>query len=160
MNNISKLFLGGLGLIFIYGGARTVQNELLDLKYFNRTEFGIWWPLMDSDVLVKLDAFRREWGMPVMVSPAEGGIGRESATSGSMHNVLKWGKVRAVDVFPQGMNSYVDRRRAYQIAKKVGFTGIGVYTDTKPSNMLHLDNRPQPLEWTRINGVYNYGVIA
>lgn len=160
MKKSSKIIIVGLVLTFIYGAGRTVQNELLNLEYFDRSEFGIWWPLMDADVLLKLDAFRREWGNPVVVSSHKDALGREDENSGSMHNVLKWGKVRAVDVFPRGMNSYIDRRRAYQIAKKVGFTGIGVYTDTTPSNMLHLDNRPQPLEWTRINGVYNYGVIA
>jgi hypothetical protein len=159
MNNTAKLFLLGLGVIFIYGGGQVVRREMLDLKYFDRSEFGLWWPLMSVDVLTKLDAFREAWGAPVMVSPAIGGLGRED-NSGSMHNVLKWGEVRAIDVFPRGMDTLADRRRAYQIAKNVGFTGIGLYTDTKPSNMLHLDNRDEPEYWTRVEGEYNYRVIA
>jgi len=151
--------LGAFFLFLFYGGYRTVKNEMLELKYFSRSEFGIWWPLMSQDLLQKLDLFREKWGAPVVITSHPDGLGRKDE-SGSMHNVLKWGEVRAVDVFPQGMDTLEDRQRAFQIAKSVGLTGIGLYTDTRPSTMLHLDNRDKFTYWTGIAGKYNYGMVA
>jgi hypothetical protein len=153
-----NIALGAFFLFLFYGGYRTVKNEMLELRHFTRGEFGIWWPLMSQDLLLKLDAFREKWGAPVVITSHPDGLGREDE-SGSMHNVLKWGEVRAVDVFPKGMDSLADRQRAFQIAKSVGLTGIGLYTDTMPSNMLHLDNREEFLYWTRVSGKYNYNRI-
>ena len=34
------------------------------------------------------------------------------------------------------------------------FGGIGIYFDTVPSVMIHLDNRPQPVNWLRVDGQY------
>lgn len=128
------------------------------LKYFARSEFGIWWPLMSNDLLTKIDAFREQWGDVVEVSTAEGAIGREGDNN-SQHNPTLWGEVRAVDVFPKVNGHYIssawERRRAYEIARAVGFTGIGVYTDTMPGNMLHLDVRKDrtvndPALWSRV----------
>jgi len=158
MNNPTKQILLIVGGIFLYIGGQTVRRELLNLQYFKASEFGVWYPLMSVDILVKLDKFRELWGDQVMITPVQGGIGRED-NSGSMHNVLKWGEVRAIDVFPRGMDSLADRQRAFKLAKQAGFTGIGLYTDTRPSNMLHVDNRDSPLFWTRVNKVYNYGKI-
>jgi len=129
-----------------------------ELKYFQPKEFGKWWPLMSAELLEKLDLFRERWGAPVSVSPVEGGIGRHD-DSHSQHNVNLWGEVRAVDVFPQGMNSAESRARAFQIAVDVGFTGVGLYTDTQPSNLLHIDVRKdrsegQPATWSRVDGQY------
>ena len=153
---MKKLALSAFFFLLFYGGYRKVKNEMLDLKYFSRSEFGVWWPLMSQDLLLKLDKFREKWGKPVRVSPHPDAIGREGEGSNSMHNVLKWGEVRAVDVFPEGLDTIGDRQRALEIARSVGLTGIGLYTDTSPSNMMHLDNRDQFLYWTRVNGVYNY----
>lgn len=138
----------------------------LKLIYFKPAEFGEWWPLMNHDLLVKLDAFRGAWGYPVMVSPAEGGLGRRDGPEGaSMHNVERWGEVRAVDVFlkvPIRTDCFAfirradDRRRAHELARQVGFKGIGLYTDTSPGNMLHVDNRDGDhiATWSRIDGKY------
>lgn len=130
-----------------------------NMKHFKPKEFGFWWPLMSKKLLVKLDAFREAWGAPVIISSHPEALGREDPESNSQHNVLKWGEVRAVDIFPQGMDSQADRQRAYDIAKDVGFTGIGLYTDTQPQNMLHLDVRDNkqegmPATWARVDGVY------
>lgn len=133
------------------------------LKYFARSEFGIWWPLMSNELLKKLDAFREKWGDVVEVSKAEGAIGREGDNN-SQHNPTLWGEVRAVDVFPKRNGQYIssaaDRNRAYAIAREVGFTGIGIYTDTMPGNMLHLDVRKDrdnanPAMWSRVNEKYS-----
>lgn len=134
------------------------------LKYFKSTEFGIWWPLMSNDLLLKLDHFREVWGAPVMVSSAVGSIGRHGDDGNdSQHNVTKWGEVRAIDVFPMVgrgyMNSAEDLNRAHTLARHVGFTGIGLYTDTQPGYMLHVDVRKDrstenPALWSRIDGEY------
>ena len=138
------------------------------LKHFSPSEFGIWWPLMNEDLLLKLDQFREEWGAPVVISPAPGGIGRTGgAGDSSQHNIDVWIRVRAIDVFPQvispegrrGIVTGAERQRAYEVAKKVGFTGIGLYTDTRPSNMVHLDVREDrrpgdPAKWSRVAGDY------
>ncbi|MAY02477.1 MAG: hypothetical protein CMQ38_05805 [Gammaproteobacteria bacterium] len=139
------------------------------MRFFKRDEFGGWYESMSADLLLKLDDFRSRWGAPVVVSSAPGGVGRNDGPEGtSQHNVDQWGEVRAVDVFPmvrgEGgrlvyMNSAEDRARAVRIAQEVGFTGIGVYTDTGPGNMVHLDvridrNAIDPALWARVSGQY------
>lgn len=132
-----------------------------NMKYFKPYEFGKWWLSMSPDLLQKLDAFREEWGAPVRISPHPDALGRHLGVEHlSQHNIDRWGEVRAVDIFPKGMDTVEDMSRAYDIARRVGFTGIGIYTDTKPSNMMHLDvrtNKPvgKPAKWSRIAGVYN-----
>lgn len=159
---MKKLILFSAIAIAIYLSVKTVNKPAL--KYFKPTEFGLWYPLMSNELLQKLDAFRAAWGYPVIVSTAHGAIGREGDGDSSQHNVTKWGEVRAIDVFPTlGSGKYIttpaERDRAYQIAKQVGFTGIGLYTDTKPGNMLHVDVRKDkvpgsPATWSRIGGQY------
>ena len=126
------------------------------LRYFTPAEFGVAYPLINSDLLVKLDEFRHRWGRPVRVSPVAGAIVRHAGDSSSQHNVDRWGETRAIDVFPAGMDSLDERQRAYQIAREVGFTGIGIYTDTKPSNLLHVDVRPgdRVATWGRVDFKY------
>lgn len=136
----------------------------LKLDHFDPEEFGEWWPLMCEDWLLKLDRFRDRWGAPVLVSKAIGALGRHAGDALTMHNVDRWYVVRAGDIFPKVpdgsggfrfMCSEGERRRAYIIAKEVGFTGIGIYTDTNPGNMLHVDNRAGRLAtWSRVKGEY------
>lgn len=121
---------------------------------------------MNADLLTKLDAFRDQWGAPVQISPAAGGIGRHNGGDDhSQHNIDRWGEVRAVDVFPmveirpgqyRYMSTREDRQRAHDTARAVGFTGIGLYTDTKPGNMLHVDTREgsRVATWSRVAGDY------
>ena len=136
------------------------------LNYFSASEFGVWYPLMNRDLLLKLDAFRERWGRPVAISGNAAALGRHD-DSESQHNVTRWGEVRAVDVFPEGMNSAAERQRAFDIAKAVGFTGIGLYTDTSAGNMLHVDVREPKSHgyvatWSRVAGEYGsiYEVLA
>jgi len=136
--NLALAGLVVLGGLLMLAGYRTMTRPTL--KYFTASEFGLWWPLMNSDQLLKLDAFREAWGAPVMLSPAQGGIGRED-DSNSQHNVTLWGEVRATDIMPEGMNTAADRSRAVAIARAVGFTGIGIYPDWQPRAGLHLDVR-------------------
>lgn len=137
------------------------------LDYFSPGEFRQWWPFMSADLLLKLDEFRRRWGAPVIVSGADGALGR-TGQGHSQHNIDTWGEVRAIDVFPQVpdgnggfkyMTSATDRAKAYMLAREIGFTGVGLYTDTAPGNMLHLDVRADadagaPAKWSRVEGSY------
>lgn len=130
------------------------------LRHFKPREFRGWWDLMSPRLLVCIDRFREIWGARVDVSPVDGALGRRlgpDAMSG--HNVDRWGVVEAVDLFPRGMDTPDDMARAYDCARRAGATGIGFYTDTKPSNMIHLDTRPDrsaknPRLWSRVDGEY------
>lgn len=114
----------------------------LELRYFMSREFQGHWERINVDLLVGLDEFRHQWGAPVRVSPAPGAIARFDGAGGtSQHNVDRWGETRAVDVMPYGITSRIDFLRAVDIARGVGFTGIGVYPDWKPLPGLHLDWR-------------------
>lgn len=157
----------GVRLDLIMGtDGTTNKGQGVNLKYFSPSEFGKWWPHMSPELLRKLDAFRERWGHPVQISPANGALGRHQGHGGtSQHNVDAWGEVRAVDVFPKlpaGASGYryietaSERARAYQMARAVGFTGIGLYTDTRPGDMLHVDVRPSSgvATWSRVDGSY------
>lgn len=134
------------------------------LNYFEPGEFGKWWPLMCRDLLSCADRFRFLWGAPVRISPHPDALGRElPASKKTLHNVKKWKKVRAMDFFPEGMDTPADMKRAFECAKMAGFSGIGLYTDTKINGkvkfMMHGDNRPDrtnfdPATWSRVNGKY------
>lgn len=134
--------------------------EKKSMRYFKPGEFGGWYDKMSPELLKKLDEFRHQWGFPVMVSPHQDAVGREHPTSASQHNIIKWGEVRAVDIFPKNslggfINSAAERKRAYDIARRVGFTGVGLYTDTSPGNMLHVDVRQASFaRWSRVAGEY------
>lgn len=143
----NDLFDGVTGLV------ETMEESSAALDYFEPSEFGRWWPLMDSDLLKKLDKFRELWGRAVVISPAAGALGRYAGDSGSYHNIDKWGAVRAVDVFPRGLTT-ANAAGAVAAAEAAGFGGIGVYTDTMPSMMIHLDNRSGRGRWSRINKKY------
>jgi len=143
--------VGGLALHWFKRGT---DRDSLKLRYFSREEFGQYWHLMSVEQLVKLDEFRHRLGYPVLVSPAPGAIGRpiigaedEAAESGvekSYHNYLVHGEIMATDVMPvpPGGASVAERQRWVEVARQVGFRGIGLYPDWKPRPGLHLDTRP------------------
>jgi hypothetical protein len=149
-----------IAIIISIGIYKTMKKP--KLKYFKAPEFRAWWPLMNNDLLLKLDAFREAWAAPVEISKASGSLGRHGGNGdGSQHNIDLLIEVGAVDVFPKRPDgSYIstieERQRAYEVAISVGFTGIGIYTDTSPGNLLHLDNRDSERValWSRIDGEY------
>ncbi|MFL1484894.1 hypothetical protein [Marinobacter sp. LN3S78] len=160
-----------LDLIMGNDGTASSKGKGVNLQHFSPSEFTDrygtnWYSQMHPELLRKLDAFRERWGHPVMVSNAKGAMGRHQGPSGtSQHNVDAWGEVRAIDVFPKlpaGASGYryiekaSERARAYQVARAVGFTGIGLYTDTSPGDMLHVDVRPSSgvATWSRVDGNY------
>lgn len=159
----------GGGSIMEAIGMDNATDALYTPRYFSPGEFGGWFEQMAPELLRKLDRFREQWGGRVVVSPVAGGVGRHLGEGDqSQHNVDQWGEVRAVDFFPQVrdlagrwryINSAAEIRRAYEVARAVGFTGIGVYTDTAPGYMVHGDVRPDrepgdPATWARVSGEY------
>lgn len=115
----------------------------IELNYFKPEEFHGWYEFCSPKLLVLLDEFRENWGAPVMVSPAKGAVGRKLGNeSESQHNFSYYGEVRACDVMPFNMGDDIQqRKKAYRIAKDIGFTGIGIYPDWKPMPGMHLDVR-------------------
>lgn len=109
------------------------------LHYFSTKEFRGQKRLISPRLLVNIDTFRHMWGRPVIVSPHPAAIGRDSGNS--QHNYLIHGETRAIDLMPQGMDSYEEAQRAIGIARMIGFTGIGIYPHWKPSPGIHLDVR-------------------
>jgi hypothetical protein len=130
-----------------------VKESGHQMQHFSPAEFREWWEFMDVDLLTKLDLFRERWGKPIMISPVDGALGREAGESLSYHNITRYGQVRAVDIFPSGLTPD-NAALAVSIAESVGFGGIGLYTDTKPSMMMHLDNRSGSARWARVNKKY------
>ena len=131
----------------------------IQLNHFVADEFREWWPQMSVRLLVTLDLFRWQWGDIVTPSPVEGGIGR-SDDSESQHNVDQWGEVRAIDAFPRKMVTRDDCELAIEIADNLGFTGIGIYPETDPSPMIHLDVRVNrypgdPAKWGALRNQSN-----
>ena len=127
------------------------------MKYFKPHEFREWYGYMNPSLLAKLDLFRELWEAPVTISPHPDSLGRLlSPTMLTRHNVNRYRTVDAVDVFPKGMDTKEDMERAFKCAKQAGFKGIGLYTDTNPSNMMHLDVRDcdDLATWVRVKGKY------
>ena len=155
-------------LLLTAAGVRLMTRP--KLKNFTPSEFGIWWPFMSADLLLKLDALRERRGTPIIISSAAGALGRDdNEADTSQHNILRWGEVRAVDFFAtvpaenergwDYIRDPYDRSKLYQDMRAVGFTGIGIYTDTSPGNLAHGDVRQDrtassPATWARVGGAY------
>ncbi len=137
----------------------SLAMERPQLKYFTPSEFREWYDLMNDRQLLALDEFRRLWGRPVTISAHPDALGRHGGTSDkSQHNVDLWGEVLATDIFPEGLTEN-NALEAYEKARQAGFSGIGIYTDTKPSMMMHVDVRPDrspasPAKWARVDRKY------
>lgn len=143
----------------LYAAAYALRSQTCKLQYFSDHEFGLWWPFMDTELLLGLDRFREVLGSAVVISPAPDALGRMSNKS-SQHYPAPL--VRAVDVLLS-----TDLEKGYRAARKVGFCGIGVYPDWKPRAGIHLDMRPDrtpenPALWSarRIDGKQVYGNIG
>lgn len=119
----------------------------MKLNYFKTNEFRGQKRLVSPRLLVMLDVYRFMLDEKVMISPHKAAIGREDGTS--QHNYRRYGEVRALDVMPEGIHTLEDAERSVEIARMIGFTGIGFYPhwdlDGNPENGLrpglHLDVR-------------------
>jgi len=140
------------------------------MKHFDKSEFGESWAVMSRDLLEKLDEWRGLLGFPVIISPAQGALARYlSKSKTSQHNVDRWGECRAADVMSKHFETVDDMRRGYDLAVKVGFTGIGASMIWRPHAGFHLDVRKSrdpgsPAKWgyARVDGrqkVVGVGVV-
>ena len=141
------------------------------LDFFSPPEFinahGDWWPLMSARLLVLLDVLRFQHGLPIEISANEFALGRRlDSRRRSEHNVNFWGEVCAADVFASEVRTRSEARAFVDLAISIGFTGIGVYSDTRnnkgePQVMFHLGVRSNekmgnPATWGRVNGSYDF----
>jgi len=135
----------------------------MHLENFNSDEFRLWWPEMSPRLLTMLDLLRYRLGSPISISKAKGAIGRQDDTE-SEHNVSKWGEVLAVDCFVAGVYGRAQVESVVHEAKKLGFTGIGIYpswSNNKGEKQcgFHLGVRPtrkmgNPATWGYMNGEF------
>lgn len=110
---------------------------------------------MHPRLVTLLDLFRYRWGRAVIISPADGALGRRDDSS-SRHNIERWGRVEAADVMPTGMDHAYQAREAVEVARRCAITGIGVYPHWSPRPGLHLDVRDaakpgDPAAWGAID---------
>jgi hypothetical protein len=140
------------------------NNDVLYLHHFRPYEFGKtdfrmtdWWHLMCPRLLVLTDTFRFQWDRRVRISNNDFALGRFlGEDSDSQHNVDQWGEVRALDCFPEGMDTRKDAEYAVSLATELGFTGIGLYPHWNGGPGLHLDTRRDrepgnPAIWGAVN---------
>ena len=126
----------GVTMAALYSAAYAMKSATMKLKHFTASEFGVWWPLMDEDLLYKLDQFRDYLQAPVIISPARGSLGRlSSKTKESQHYPRPF--VPAADV----MLPESTLQQGYEAARFIGFHGIGAYPDWRPYHGMHLDMR-------------------
>jgi hypothetical protein len=104
------------------------------MRHFDLSEFGFSLPFMSVAWLLLIDEFREQLGSRVIISPAAGALMRFDAGAESQHCFGRAGDV----MLPDGPSL----AQAVEVAKAVGFTGIGVYPHWSPYPGLHLDIRP------------------
>lgn len=104
----------------------------MHLENFKEGEFREWWYQMSPRLLTMLDLLRYRLGSAIDISKADEALGRElGPDKQSEHNVDLWGEVLAVDCFVSGVYFRAQAEAVVDEAKKLGFTGIGVYPGWK-----------------------------
>ena len=134
-------------------------------QYFSQEEFREWAEDMSPRLVTMLDVLRFRLGRPIATSASEYALGRNLGVGKmSEHNIDEWGEVLAVDCFIGGVYNRAQAEAVVYEAEGIGFTGIGVYSDTRNNQgddqvMFHLGVRPtemmgSPATWGRISGKY------
>jgi len=146
----NQLKSAGITTAALYAAAYALRSASIELKYFAAAEFGVWWPLMDTDLLLNLDTLRGQLNTPIIISPAIGATGRMYNT-GSQH--FPRPNIKAVDVMLPNFDQYTAYKKIRALEL---FNGIGVYPDWKPHKGFHLDMRSDktalaPALWSGIN---------
>lgn len=130
---------------------------------FSQDEFREWADDMSPRLVTLLDVLRFTLSSAVHISLHPLSLGREYGKgSQSAHNIDYWGEVLASDFFVAGVYYREQAEAVVDAMRKLGFTGIGVYTGTRnnqgePQVMFHGDVRPtrdmgDPATWGRIDG--------
>lgn len=158
MNNYLKT--AGFTLAGLYGAAYALKSARVKLDFFEPSEFGLWWPIVDDALLYGVDDFRRALGLPVEISPAPGALGRWGPDARESQHYAASG-VKAVDVL---IPESVTLAHAYDVARSIdAFSGIGLYPHWVPRHGMHLDVRvdrtaASPALWSgiKVGGVQVY----
>ena len=140
-------------------------------QHFTQEEFREWSEDMSPRLVTMLDVLRFRLGSPIEISLSEYALGRNLGRNElSEHNVDEWGEVLAVDCFVSGVYNRAQAEAVVYEAEEIGFTGIGVYSDTRNNQgqeqvMFHLGVRPNelmgsPATWGRISGKYTSLIAA
>ena len=140
-------------------------------QYFTQEEFRDWAEDMSPRLVTMLDVLRFRLGRPIAISASEYALGRNLGLGAlSEHNIDEWGEVLAVDCFVSGVYNRAQAEAVVYEAEGIGFTGIGVYSDTRNNQgqeqvMFHLGVRPNelmgsPATWGRISGKYTSLIAA
>ena len=140
-------------------------------QHFYAEEFREWSDDMSPRLVTMLDILRFHIGRPIEISKSSYALGREQGRDQmSEHNIDRWGEVLAVDCFVTGVYRRAQAEAVAHEAEAIGFTGIGVYSDTHnneglPQVMFHLGVRPNelmgaPATWGRVDHDYTSLIAA
>lgn len=123
-----------------------LKKAMIKFKFKNIPENALagYWPFLNLGLLAKYNKFLARCP-DAFISPAPGAVFRLSADE-SQHALG-----RALDV----MLPITTLDYAFEVAKEVGFTGIGLYPDWTPYKGIHLDVRlgrtpGKPAKWAGI----------
>jgi len=134
-------------------------------QHFSQEEFREWSDDMSARLITMLDVIRFRLGSAIEISLSEYALGRNLGRGKmSEHNIDEWGEVLAVDCFVRGVYNRAQAEAVVYEAEGIGFTGIGVYSDTHNNRgekqvMFHLGVRPNelmgsPATWGRVDYEY------
>ena len=140
-------------------------------QHFDAEEFREWSDDMSPRLVTMLDVLRFRLGRPIAISASEYALGRNLGVGKmSEHNIDHWGEVLAVDCFISGVYNRAQAEAVVYEATGIGFTGIGVYSDThnnygEEQVMFHLGVRPNeqmgsPATWGRVDHDYTSLIAA
>jgi len=140
-------------------------------QHFSAEEFREWSDDMSARLITMLDVLRFRLGRPIAISASEYALGRNLGRNElSEHNIDEWGEVLAVDCFIIGVYNRAQAEAVVYEAEGIGFTGIGVYSDTRNNQgddqvMFHLGVRPtemmgSPATWGRVDHDYTSLIAA
>ena len=140
-------------------------------QHFSAEEFREWSDDMSARLITMLDVLRFRLGRPIAISASEYALGRNLGRNElSEHNIDEWGEVLAVDCFIIGVYNRAQAEAVVYEAEGIGFTGIGVYSDTRNNQgddqvMFHLGVRPNedmgsPATWGRVDHDYTSLIAA
>ena len=115
------------------------------MKWFKESEFQGFYDKIDKEFLEKIDALREVTGFTMIVSPANGAVGRSDSVS-SWHNYRLHGAIYATDFFVSNKGKNLTKREILlfkTLAIAVGLKGIGLYPYWRGpvGTGFHLDNR-------------------
>lgn len=111
---------------------------------------------MDPKILKAAIALRTESGIPMTPSPIREGHVRQ--TGKSRHSIKNGKRLSdATDFFVRSDVKSINKM-IQSISRIAEIRGWGVYFDTRPSVMFHIDCRPDSLKWIRSNKKYIYAV--